>query len=133
MAYELMCDATPIAIKKSEIYELVDGVLLEHVPFGMFRNGKTEETKKVFDWVEERVVPPERVGIEDILKAMNLEKYCAWEMVKQTGGTLMTDPFWIKFSNSWSYRDHTIRGIFNFNPINPFKPFSEHREYIIPD
>lgn len=49
MAYELMCDATPIAIKKGKVYKLIDGVLLEHVPFGMFKDGKTEDTIRVFN------------------------------------------------------------------------------------
>lgn len=75
-------------------------------------------------------MPHNRIGIEDILEAMGLDHYCAWEMVKQTGGTLMTDTFWIRFNDNWTYRDHSLHGYFNFNPVNPFRPLSEHKEFI---
>lgn len=128
MAFELMVDNTPIAIRDVEIYTLIDGVLPEHIPMGLFRNGKTEQTINVFEWLRQRAIPENRTDIDDILKILGMDRYDDWGIVKLTGGTLMTDPFWIRFKDDWTYYNHTTRGVFNLNPINPFIPLIEHKE-----
>jgi hypothetical protein len=131
MAFELMVDNTPIAIRDGEIYRLIDGINKDNVPFGFFKNGNTESTLRVFKWLEDRAIPPEREDIREILDIMGISEYSEWAIVRFTGGTLMTDPWWIRFEDNWTYENHTVRGIFHFNPINPYKPLSEHKEYVI--
>lgn len=53
--------------------------------FGL--NGSNHPTDHTIrNWIESRTTPPDRVGIGDILKALNLDEYNGWEILKAANG-----------------------------------------------
>lgn len=57
-------------------------------------------------WVEDRVVPNDRVDIEDVLSLMSLKEYDFFAMAQKTRANLMEDDFWVKFEDDDSWQDN---------------------------
>lgn len=63
----------------------------------------------VIRWAKIRVMPENRMGIEDLLLQLNLEQYDAWEIAKQTRASCFRDDWWLKFSETDDfYKDTTV-------------------------
>lgn len=56
----------------------------------------THERMKL--WLYERVTPPTRIGIDDLLRQMGLSEYDQLSILKYTSGRHATDEGWIDFS-----------------------------------
>lgn len=89
--YELVCKVRVEGVKVY-VENLVDGILS---PFSHWGN---EVPFDVFvRWIEDRVVPKSRVGVEDYIKGLGLEVYNARLLFNRTHGTMYTDDWWVKF------------------------------------
>ena len=78
--------------------ELVDNSV--ELPFGLFPEKRVGELIDILIfnmWLEERIFPRERLGVEDLLKEANLQEYDTWKLLKLTGGKLMQDKFHVKW------------------------------------
>lgn len=114
MDFVFMCDrkvlAKPERVGEETIYKLTGEVSDDHIPPGLFRNGITETSQKVTEWFCTRVFPENRVGSEQLLDELELDKYDPWYIVKKTNGCLMEDPWWLKIRDTDSYETSTVRG-----------------------
>ena len=53
--------------------------------FGL-KGDKEPTDSRVRNWIENRTTPPDRIGIEGILQALNLKEYNGWEILKAANG-----------------------------------------------
>ena len=112
MAFDIMCDRKVVAKIKGNVYKLEPNIDKGDVPFGLFTDSDTEDVNAVWDWfTEDRVFPENRVDCKELLKEMGLDFYDPWAIVKKTGGSVMTDPWWLRVEDDWTYENHTVRGI----------------------
>ena len=66
--------------------------------------------ENLLKWMETRVVPRTRFGIEDILKEYGLPEYHPYWICKQTHGITMSDYLWVRFEGeTLKYDDIAIR------------------------
>lgn len=124
--YVIMCDATEITTMENAgtlnaCFVLKEGVPQKYIPFGLFRNTKRESIFRVMDWFEDRAFPEERTDCKKLLDELGLERYNAWDIIKKTRGTLMTDYFWLKIDKDDTYEKCSIRGAANIPPVNVFE------------
>lgn len=105
--FVLMCknvevgDFTYDTVKKEfkfEKYENIDN--RKYLPLGMYSylNWNLEYIPTSDDikfWIEERVMPKERQNVDEVLKAIGLLYYDAWEICRRTRAMCMEDYFWI--------------------------------------
>lgn len=72
---------------------------ISKLPFDLFKAWKVREVTmyELINWASDRCFPENRVGAEQLLKELGLDRYDGWEIVKKTGGRLETDRFWIDF------------------------------------
>jgi hypothetical protein len=61
------------------------------------KNGKVTH-EQIEDWVFERIVPPTRIGIDDLLRQMGLSEYDKLEILKYTSARHTSDTCTIDFS-----------------------------------
>lgn len=69
-------------------------------------------------WVEERVVPSNRIGLKRILKMVNMHKYDVLELARKTNVCQLTDPYWLAYSESDCFTKNSLRGLYG-HPANP--------------
>jgi hypothetical protein len=67
-------------------------------------------------WVEDRVVPKDRVDIDQILERMGIDQYNAFEIARKTRACLMEDDFWIKFKDDDKWQDNVRRAGYKPTP-----------------
>lgn len=112
MSMEIMCDNKIIAEIVSDNYVLTEGVDKDDIPFGLFTKSNIESVQSVWDWFStERVFPRERVDCKELLNMLGLDFYDEWAIVKKTGASQMTDPWWLRIEDDWTYENNTVRGI----------------------
>ena len=118
----LMCDDKEIAhAKKTDtesVMVLMPGIPAACTPFGLFRDSNEVPMLDVIKWFEDRAFPEERVDCERLLDELGLDRYDAWEIVKKTRGTLMTDYFWLKIEPGDTYENCSLRGAAGFAPVS---------------
>jgi hypothetical protein len=61
------------------------------------KNGHVSH-EKIKEWMSERIVPPTRIGIDELLKQMNLSEYDDLEILKFTSAWHTSDSCIIDFS-----------------------------------
>lgn len=81
-------------------------------------------------WLEERVIPPNRMGLKRILKMFGMKKYDVMELAKKTNASLMTDPYWIAYKESDCFSKNSLRGLFG-NDENPLGLVKENYRWKI--
>lgn len=61
----------------------------DFIPPNLFTRGRDRVPIAEFiKWMSDRCMPPERIGVEDELKKLGLERYDFYEIVKKTGARL---------------------------------------------
>ena len=71
-----------------------------------------------FKWLEERVIPPNRMGIKKVLKMFNMKEYDVLELARKTNASLMTDPYWLAYNETDCFSKNSLRGLYENDP-NP--------------
>jgi hypothetical protein len=115
MAFAIMCDDKVIATSYKEngvtpMFKLEENTPQIYVPLGLFNNSIYESGLKVLEWFEDRAFPEERTDCKELLEDMDLDRYDAWNIIKQTRGTLMTDYFWLRIKETDTYEEFSLRG-----------------------
>jgi len=66
--------------------------------------------KNLMSWMETRVVPRTRIGIEELLPKYGVKEYNPYAMCKKSHGISMADFIWIRFNDEdIKYADIKIR------------------------
>lgn len=66
-------------------------------------------------WVEERVIPSNRIGLKRILDKLGMKKYDMLEVAKKTNVCQLTDPYWVTYSDSDTFTKNSLRGIYGYD------------------
>lgn len=81
-------------------------VALDNVPYGLLPYGLFDRVTrrvsafKFAEWAKKRCFPPERIGADELLAELGLDRYDAWEIVKRTNAVFTgMDDFWIDFEH----------------------------------
>ncbi|MBO5389771.1 MAG: hypothetical protein J6A59_16885 [Lachnospiraceae bacterium] len=61
-------------------------------------------------WIKERVFPKNRFGSRKMLRQLGLTKYNVDKIAEATRCSLITDPYWMVYSDNDKYDTHSIRG-----------------------
>ena len=79
---------------------LREGIPKEYTPFVLFEWWTVKEVtyQRFVEWASQRCFPPNRIDVENELERLGLDHYDAWEIIKRTGGHLVSDHFWIDFT-----------------------------------
>lgn len=64
----------------------------------------------VKNWLEERVIPPERQNIDDILDYIDMSEYDELRILKKTGASKRYDDYWVRFNEGTRSKYSLIRG-----------------------
>lgn len=77
----------------------------------MFAHPDSEATREdIILFIEDRIIPRNRIGIESILEYMGLEEYDIWEIAKITHGAHRKDNMWLRFKGETiTYKDIFIK------------------------
>lgn len=85
-----------ITLKKNECY--LD--LSKHpYPFMIYPFYYATNAIWVMDILKERVMPPNRANLREVLDALDMEEYDPIEIVRRTHGVNPNDFFWFKFDD----------------------------------
>ena len=77
----------------------------DDLPWEIFWDGKVVDApmERLVEWAEDRVMPEDRIGVEEILKELGLTRYDPWDIVKRTGAKASyLDDYWIDFEGDTS-------------------------------
>lgn len=85
-----------LTLIKNECY--IDGNSIGCVAKYPFKNIK--DGKNAIEMLMDRVVPPERANIKEILEAYGLKEYNWFELLKKTHGACMDDFLWFKIDSN---------------------------------
>lgn len=101
---ELKCDGVNFSFKLNEA--IVDTKYLPPIlyPYDALDINYKPTSKDIKSWVEDRVVPEHRQGIEDILDKLGLNIYNAWKICKLSKA-VSTDDYWWLASDGDKYED----------------------------
>lgn len=61
-------------------------------------------------WIKERVFPKNRIGAKKMLKSLGLKKYDMMKIAEITRCSVITDPYWIAYTDEDRYSSNSIRG-----------------------
>lgn len=80
-----------------------------NLPIGIYPIDKLDVNyipthEDIKEWVEDRVMPPERQCLQDILKSIGLLYYDAWDICRKTRGMCIEDSYWLSKGNE-KYED----------------------------
>ena len=78
--------------------ELVDNSV--ELPFGLFSvedKGEIIDIFHFYKWLLMRVFPEDRIGVQDLLKAMDLQTYDKASIVRKVNGRMFQDNFNVKW------------------------------------
>lgn len=81
--------------------------------------GAPKDYKTFIEWIEDRVPPRNRVGIQKELDALGLELYDEFVFAVETHAYLMEDDFWLATSPDDKWED-------GLRAKAGFKPYPEH-------
>jgi len=83
----------------SKVLILQDNIPVEHIPFDFtveYMAGRRVIKGEIVDnWINDRVPPPYRQDINDILKELELREYNQWELFKRYLGRSVRDTYFI--------------------------------------
>lgn len=96
----VIADVVPNAVGIPFKVVIREGVPRAYTPYVLFKKWTVQEVtyQEFVEWASQRCFPPNRIGVEKLLAELGLDYYDGWEIVKRTGGHLVTDHFWIDFS-----------------------------------
>ena len=60
-----------------------------------FDMGKPVDDSMIREWISERVIPRERVNINQILDQLGIKEYDAWEIVRRLQGRTIDNAVWL--------------------------------------
>lgn len=124
--YENIAIAEEKILNGEKVIVLKENVKPAIVPFDLFKNGSHIASGEEFiNWLEDRIFQENRTDKEDLLKLLDLKEYTIWGIAKKTTACLMTDPYWVKFSEKDTFRESTIRGRFGFEELEDKDVFLE--------
>jgi hypothetical protein len=121
--YAIMFDNITVAfsydLEGVKRFRLVENLPSFFVPQDLFL-GRTEISIYELDmWLEDRIFPPDRVGVKKLLKSLGLKKYDVLAIVAQTRACLMEDGWWIAITPEDTFRHNTLRGFVGKPELNP--------------
>ena len=70
----------------------------------------------VIEWSKDRVFPPTRTDVDDLLAELGLKSYDAWLIARIQRASLVHDFYWLKLEAEDSYGVSTARGRMGFPP-----------------
>ncbi len=115
-AEAIMCDKIEVAVREENgDFVLHKGIDRVCVPW-IFGPGDRITHEEFLKFLEDRVVPPDRVGIDDILKDLGLVSYTLLSVASKTKASLIEDPWWVKFTAHDSFENDTMRGAAGLEP-----------------
>lgn len=92
-------------------YKCYSNIPREKLPIGLYPVDHLDSNYKlsheeILDWVEDRVMPPNRQLIQYQLHALGLAYYGAWDICRRTRGMCIEDSYWLsKDPSSEHYSD----------------------------
>lgn len=88
--------------------------------FELALDNNADMDKIINIWIKERVFPKNRINNRKLLKGLGLRRYNITDIVKKTHCSLITDPYWISFSEDDMYNEVSARGTvgLNYYPYN---------------
>jgi len=129
----LMCDDIELASldKDTKILTLRVDFHPNLIPKDLFSEGKTSVNfDELIEWLSERIFPPNRVGVDKLLKELGLNMYDPWLITQCTRASLMTDGFWIKFNKKDKYETQSVRGRFDIPAFSTLPKFQHIKKEI---
>lgn len=84
------------------------------VPFDLFGRKRETPFSRIPEWVEDRVPPPNRIGLKKALKEIGLKRYDPMEIAIKTRATLVEDGFWLKVEETDTFEKNSVRGRLGF-------------------
>lgn len=91
---ELIAESDGTPIQSMELKKGIKQWPVTLFGWGKFKRDKVT-LKDILQWGSMRVCPPNRAGIEDILKLYNIEKYDEIELLRATQYRTIHDKFWM--------------------------------------
>lgn len=89
---------------------LNDGISKHWLPY-IFEIGLDMDMNVIYQaWLKERIFPKNRIGMRKTLKSLGLNKYNINKIAEITRCSLITDPYWIAYSETDRYTINSIRG-----------------------
>ncbi len=74
------------------------GITTYELPLWLFKMSTEPAPLTRFnEWLETRVFPPNRIGVEELLEQIGLDRYDALLIAKASQARQMTDDFWVDF------------------------------------
>lgn len=88
--------------------------------FELALDNNADMDKIINIWIKERVFPKNRINNRKLLKDLGLKRYNITDIVKKTHCSLITDPYWVSFSEDDMYNEVSARGTvgLNYYPYN---------------
>lgn len=88
------------------------------VPQDLFLGRSSIPAIDLISWLEDRVFPPNRVGVKSLLRKMGLKKYDYFDVALCTRACLVEDGFWLKVNDTDTFRQCTIRGRMGYPDVD---------------
>lgn len=88
--------------------------------FELAYNNGTDMTTAINAWKRERVFPKNRIGKLKMLRQLGLWRYNIDKICEVTRCSLMTDPYWITYTDKDTYSSNTVRGKLNSKRMFPY-------------
>lgn len=112
--YALMRDKEEIGRFEIENDELVlnlkEDIDINSIPYTLRLNAKDNLVIALEQWVSQRLLQKDRIGIKGILKGLGIKSYNKTELFKKGHASMMKDPYWIAFSPDDVFEECTQRG-----------------------
>ena len=94
------------SVKEGKTKYLVLDPNAEEYPTDLFGTPRNKRLKVgmscIIKWMEARACPPDRVGIEDILKELRMDRYDAYTIAKHNSSRSLADNFRLEFDDAES-------------------------------
>jgi hypothetical protein len=87
------------------------------VPIGLFYGRKECTALELIEWAKKRIFPSERMGADELLKELGIDRYEPWWIAKETRASLMDDWWWIKLSSGDKFETSSARGRAGYEPV----------------
>ena len=61
-------------------------------------------------WIKERIFPKDRIGSIFLVRKLGLKKYDADKIAEITRCSILTDPYWLAYTDEDTYTNNSARG-----------------------
>lgn len=95
-------------IKHERYLTLVDNVPAFFLPEYIFKGRKSVPFDEILKWIRNRVFPEQRPDCKNLLRELDLPSYDPYLIAQKTKACLMTDGYWLSFSDEGKFED-TLR------------------------